>query len=415
MGIGPWLQERGWWLHRGSTETPTHLFLDGGKARVPDDMGTTFLNAYANNIVRGYLPSIAEQRTPIFKMFMDLDIKISPDDDGYVSNTRDVIMFVFQQASLFFQEDEACVTILTTPPKPGDGFTKAGVHLVWTNVYVTPPIALAFRNILIEKLDSKFGSLFLNTWDGIVDACVYKSNGLRMAWSMKGSEPRSYVPHAYVKNDLWTDIGEIKGASATREWVHKTSIRTYGVVATSLRDGIVVPTSSATDDASGIEATAKSLMEYASAIPDLENSLPPQYIGQRFTGILKMEHCFILRSNARYCANLGRAHYSNNVYFVLTRSGISQRCYCRCETTEGRKLGTCKEYVGETFPVPSKAMNTFIGNDDESKCKDIGTECQMNIPVLPSRASKASLEIDALLRKSRPAMKTKKKGGKRRS
>lgn len=415
MGIVPWLQERGWWLHRGTTETPTHLFLDGGKARVPDDMGATFLNAYANNIVRGDLPSIAEQRTPIFKMFMDLDIKVAPDDDACATKTRDTVMFVCQQASLFFKEDDACVTVLTTPHKPGEGFVKAGVHLVWTNVYVTSSTAVAFRTMLIEKLDTKFGMIFLNKWDGIVDVCVYKSNGLRMAWSLKGSEPRAYVPHAYVKEDCWTDIGEVKGANATREWVHKTSIRTYGAVATCLRDGIIVPSSGGTED-SGIEATSKSLMEYGSVLPDLDSALPPQYTGQRFTGVLKMEHCFILRSSARYCANLGRAHYSNNVYFVLTRTGISQRCYCRCETTEGRKFGTCKEYVGETFPVSAKAIESFFGKPDDSKCPDTSTECHMIIPLLPSQASKASLEIDALLRKSRPVMKTKKKAaGKRRS
>lgn len=69
----------------------------------------------------------------------------------------------------------------------------------------------------------------------------------------------------------------------------------------------------------------------------------------------------MLRSTSRWCGNIGRAHNSNNVYFQLTRAGVCQRCYCRCDTTEGRRHGLCKDYSSAVWPVPERVIDAFFG------------------------------------------------------
>ena len=77
-----WLRERGWWAARGhgsrqqQPTEPTHLFLDGGVAYVPDDSNGTFLNEYAARVARGARICACERRTRVFRMFLDLDVRL---------------------------------------------------------------------------------------------------------------------------------------------------------------------------------------------------------------------------------------------------------------------------------------------------------------------------------------------------
>ena len=54
----------------------THLLLNGGTLRVSDQLMPAFLGAYANAIItKNEVVSVSEQRSPIFRMHWDLDIK----------------------------------------------------------------------------------------------------------------------------------------------------------------------------------------------------------------------------------------------------------------------------------------------------------------------------------------------------
>eukprot|EP00741_Cyanophora_paradoxa_P003184 tig00000681_g3093.t1 len=56
---------------------------------------------------------------------------------------------------------------------------------------------------------------------------------------------------------------------------------------------------------------------------------------------------YTARSTSRWCENLTKQppeHNNNNVYFVIGVSGARQLCYCRCDTTEGRREGKCSEF-----------------------------------------------------------------------
>jgi len=108
-------------------------------------------------------------------------------------------------------------------------------------------------------------------------------------------------------------------------------------------------------------APQQSLAGLEGPLAALEACLGPGHAGQRFTGLARPHAgCAVLRSSSRHCANLGRQHNSNTVYFVVTREGVSQRCYCRCETTEGRAFGLCRDFRGPVLPAPRAALEALL-------------------------------------------------------
>jgi hypothetical protein len=106
----------------------------------------------------------------------------------------------------------------------------------------------------------------------------------------------------------------------------------------------------------------------------------------------------MLSSTSRWCGNLGRQHRSNTVYFVVTRKGVHQRCYCRCDTLEGRKYGLCKDYHSDTWPVPAAALAALFGDSSSAPAApESSPPPVIAAPLMPSQAAKASLDLSALL------------------
>ena len=350
----------------------THLLLSGGKLGVPESDAGAFLNAYALAVVRGERPCVVEIRTPLFGYFVDLDIRVRGEYPGDAA-LRAVCSVVAGAAGTAFEavpaRAVACRAALKTE---SDGSTKVGVHLHWPGTVVSSRGALAVRDVILASLKSAAASLTGfedQPWDSVVDAAVYRGSGLRMAWSGKyAGDERVYAP--WLEYDApsreWTACEEARGVAAIRDWVGALSVRVSAVTsATPLGPALVAALETTADqDADGFSTTTvqtASLTPYASVLPLLDAVLPLEFVGQRFVGLVKTDRGgFMLRSTSRYCLNLGRAHRSNNVYFVLTRDGISQRCYCRCETTEGRRGGLCRKFVSETWPVPPRVSDAFF-------------------------------------------------------
>jgi hypothetical protein len=65
--------------------------------------------------------------------------------------------------------------------------------------------------------------------------------------------------------------------------------------------------------------------------------------------------------------NVNRQHTSSNIYFQITPTGITQRCYCKKETIDGRLHGLCKEYASKEVPLTSTMKKTLFGNEVISK------------------------------------------------
>ena len=44
-----------------------------------------------------------------------------------------------------------------------------------------------------------------------------------------------------------------------------------------------------------------------------------------------------------------------------------QRCFCRCDTLEGRKNGLCSKYKSVVFPLPAEVKNMLFPNAKQTK------------------------------------------------
>lgn len=394
------LQTNGWWLKRGVGQSiakkPTHLLLDGGRAHVPEGSEGQFLNEYVLVLARNAAspPAVVELRTPVFRMFMDIDAKLPLGTD---CDFQALWAAIYTASADFFAEAPRMV-VCTAPVKTDVEIAKHGAHLIWPEVWVRAEVAMAFRDTLIPVLRGAFGdALFANAWEDIVDACVYKANGLRMPWSVKGhGEGRPYTPAWEVTEGGANAVPQVTGVTALRTWVHDLSIRGHGKTPSPLQEHVVVPEAPlATSSGSG-RGTSQPLEAYAHVLPLVDDALPPEFKPQRFTGLFRTPHSVMLRSTSHFCRNLGRAHRSNTVFFVVHRDGVSQKCFCRCETTEERKFGMCRDYESEAFALPKEAIDALLGAA-AAAAPLRGTLIDQGVAALPSQKSKSHNSLDAIL------------------
>ena len=220
-------------------ETSTDVFVtqkDGKKYSMTLNE-ETFLKLYAHAYLSGIKMYFIELKTPVFRLFMDLDFKqpegipaIKIEAVSYiVSNT--VKKFFPGKETNFFRliccsttyKHEVCTgckctcydSMLRADPActlcNGMGCTgrakeeskacevcngsapvkkKTGVHLIWPEIYVTTEQCLDMRESVIADLILKFGHRtgVLNDWKDVVDESVYVKAGLRMLGSRK-TEP----------------------------------------------------------------------------------------------------------------------------------------------------------------------------------------------------------------------------------
>ena len=58
-----------------------------------------------------------------------------------------------------------------------------------------------------------------------------------------------------------------------------------------------------------------------------------------------------------YCFNKGANHRSNRIWFHVSEKGICCRCFCRCNTGEGRKTGKpCSDFSSFTKTIANKDL-----------------------------------------------------------
>ena len=90
--------------------------------------------------------------------------------------------------------------------------------------------------------------------------------------------------------------------------------------------------------------------------------------------------------NCRYCQNIGREHSSNNIYFMLTKEGIAQRCFDDGPKTAEMKHGPCRDYVGGTLALDLKTTgllwpesNKFVDEANALSNNTFFMRCLLNI------------------------------------
>jgi hypothetical protein len=403
MSFRQTVKERRWFVS-GDGQT-THLLMDGsGKLCVPDSQAGLFLNIYfAAAIVKGEPLSVVERKSPIFRLFFDLDIRVAEGVDHTaiirrlsVSIWRFVSrdFFILESTGTSIESSESSTSasardrmiVCTAPLKvESPGVVKAGCHLIFPNIFVNSPIALKCRAALLEAIESMYTSIPcstsaqsvtqcrcdsdddepidtpgcpVNSWSDVVDDSVYRGSGLRMVWSHKGRhEARVYTPVFEMESvHGWTDI-QCDSLATKREYVHDCSIRTTVGFLTPCRGGehqIADNPNSHSVGGASISGRSHSVDVYAEALPVIEKALPDMYRGIRFLKAFATANTIYLKTNSRYCMNVKREHRTSTVYLAITRHGMMIRCYSRKDEYR------CSEFATPVIPLPKQTLSVFF-------------------------------------------------------
>jgi len=65
-----------------------------------------------------------------------------------------------------------------------------------------------------------------------------------------------------------------------------------------------------------------------------------------------------------YCMNKNADHNSNNIYFVITKEGVSQRCHCKCHID--RADGECRNFKSRFYELPKSIMDKLFEHNSSS-------------------------------------------------
>jgi hypothetical protein len=281
-------------------EEATHLLLDGGKLHESSD----FLQVYIDEIVKGTRLYVVEQKTRVFKFFVDIDFVSDSDELDFIKVTTCLYEIV---------HSGTCI-LARAKPREVSGGTKYGAHIVWPNLNVTKEKAQSIRMKILSEMGSD--------WEKVIDASVYTGSGLRMLWSFK-NEPDStvYIPWGTCNDGVFT---EFENKSPSVQFLTMFSIRTSS---TETREEIPSATSSV----------------------DIEAYIRRVIVGQQDARVLKISKCrnkkdYLITTDSKYCENIKRCHKSNHVWFCMTTSGV---IFQKCHDDE------CKQFTGKRYRIPS--------------------------------------------------------------
>ena len=301
---------------------------------------------------------------------------------------------------------------------------KYGVHVVVPELIVTEAIMLRIRDAVIQKLENNFEKKGPTTWADDVDLAVYTSSGFRMLFSQKSArckctvkdrdncdkcggvgkinEERPYRP-AFIMSSAF-DVEEVEPSQEVESvlsLLQMTSIRCANAEATVAfnkappswfedvcapcdeLNGLIRPIVKRprTEGHSAVENGLKEKEDLSTADMQELNSwfqvmcqkreLPKEYrkvdIVTAFSYTLNGVRSHVIgRVDSQYCMNIGRCHSTNTVYIMvnlLTKRAV-MKCYCRCDTTEGRRtrirgvVQMCKDFSSP--PIDAANLNLSI-------------------------------------------------------
>lgn len=395
-----WLISNNCLLDKNSDLKPTHFFLDGGKANIGFDKLDEFHSIYTNCIDNNIQLFVVECKTDTFRFFADLDFaSLELISDDYII---DIINTIHSAVSYLYDMELSVIVCNTTTKKinkNGKNLIKQGYHLFWPDIFVNINLALKIRRFILDRIKLIYGEREdYNTWSDVLDEVVYKSNGIRMNGSYKinivntvdnkkkfQTENRKYVLFTVLdsrKQILHQDIQKLMN---TKELIKNTSIRTNINEPTKIKivepldinDSITIDNNEKPSDRDEDEFYLKRInrnnRKYDEIIKFFDIHVADKnYKTSDIKSILHIEKTdsYVLKTNSKYCQNIEREHNSCGVYFFLSKNGFCQKCYCKCNTTEGRNSGLCKNYSSPNIPCSLhilRALNWEIKKKNPKK------------------------------------------------
>ena len=391
-----WLKITNQFNKTDNDEKPSHLLLNGYTLYVKNENISIFNKKYAESLYNGDKMYIVECRKSIFKLFFDLDFLLTQDQylsleniDIYSDNNIFIEFIKIINDVIFDYYEKYYDCIVTTAdikkvkkickneenPENfnSEELIKKGYHLHFPDINIDKNYALEIRKTCLKNL-SKYSDMFSNSIDDIVDKHVFVTSGLRLTGSNKGhfiSQTKEFVDEGRPYNLLLTlknnEINNELNESLKNnmdELINKTSIITNEKFITNIKHN---PNLDCEENEYECENSVNNLNNTGNSgtwkrldkndVRHIEifrffNIYVKDYTIKDIKRIFYSENesIYILCSQSKYCTNIGRNHNSEHIYFKLNKDGICQRCFCRCDTLDGRKYGYCKDYKSDIIP-----------------------------------------------------------------
>lgn len=366
-----WIREKG---YHHKTDQLTHVSLSKGSYCIPYSAMHEFHKVCAESISRNEPLHFVEVKGELFRFFVDVDYKsklaLEP------SEVQSLSQAIYESVKKYIADPSLskAIVCITKPKQLGEssGF-KTGIHMIWPDVVVDSFLASLLSKQLIMDLEGAFGPRQDQPWSDVIDASVYKhkKTGLRMKFCSKPEDATRIYKPTYVFGD---DTLNLKDWSIA-DLLDLCSIRTDKVDKTHiLRDEIEDNLIHQEEEAQFIAQTGCSEL---APVDDIQCSTLEEYIRRNFTKhkitklrkVLKVDKKdkYIIFVDSKFCLNMNRCHKSNNVYFIATKEGIAQRCFCNCKTKENRIAGYCMDYQSPWNDLQPTLQQVLFGNKGKKK------------------------------------------------
>lgn len=356
---------------------PTHVLMDGGTLHVTPDRLNEFNEVYCQSIRNGNKLFVVEQKTPCYKLFIDIDYV---DDEALTyENIKNIAHLMCDKASVYISNDNTCI-ISVAKPKPKGEQIKTGIHLNWPNCVVDQSQALNMRDQLILHMSKIYSA---KNWDKIIDRAVFgdpstgsNGSGFRLPWSHKKNRDvieGPYIPFFVYKDGKFEDItNEPINLKRLQQVTIRTDIQEPNINIEPVQIfSLNKPKHKSRPNGKEIDNSGASAL--------LETFIRKHLEGQenaRVQKLMRDKTTYAIQTSSKYCENLGREHSSNHVWFLVKKTGIlCQKCFCTCETTKGRKYKMCKDFTGKTHTLPRAIMYSLYPEkkeEDLNKLKKLG-------------------------------------------
>ena len=305
----------------------THVLMDGGILQVPFEQLEEFYVECVHTVRTGKHIYVVEQKTDVFKFFVDLDYK------GHEALPGDVILELVEVMHSVVQKGRCCIA--RAEPRVIDGLVKSGVHIHWPDVNVTRSEALALRTrILLELPDDP-------EWSQRIDASVYGGSGLRMLWCHKrekGVDSGPYTP--------WCELrGSVFESTPSAETLKLFAVRTNEV----------------SKEAVNVDITCAPLERF------IRKNLKGQELANVRRVMRKGQDKIIVQTDSKYCERIQGEHKSNHVWFGISRGRICQLCHddeCKTQKFVGREHILSPSIVEELHSNVAVDNSTFVSIRD---------------------------------------------------
>jgi hypothetical protein len=365
----------------GDGKPITHVLMDGGILSVPFSKIEIFYALCIKHINNFEKIFVVEQKTNFFNFFVDIDYQSG--DALSMHEIVEISKIIIDKVATIYK----CKCIVSiAEPKPKGEKIKSGIHINWQGLVVDQRNAIRLMHCIVQTLNTVYS---YTDWASVIDASVYGSadtntrgSGFRMPWSHKKGKhdycngkgcvvcngSGKIIESEYLPVFAWDPDGTfiaLEDQTPTLAMLVNVTIRTQE---TSSVIELTEPVTDVLTKKEGNFTKSQTREEFE----DREtNILLETYIRQYIAGqanariqkIFKGTNCYFVKTNSKFCENLGRSHGSNHVWFFINKDAmISQKCFCMCITTEGRRNGLCKNFESRKYQLSKKIKELLFPN-----------------------------------------------------